>query len=90
MACAICVYVVWSLILRVAGARCVIRYFESVQVSLAFTMTSWLCRELRVYIYMAVNPVPYVWEELLSYGSIIKMFPFFLLFKCDFFFVFIL
>jgi hypothetical protein len=56
-----------------------------VEVRLGFTVSSYQCREVRVYFYSAVDPVLYIWEELFSYGSLITPFPFFLQFQCGFF-----
>jgi hypothetical protein len=51
-------------------------------------MTSYQCREVWVYFYYAVNPVTYIWEELVGYGSLVVPFPFFFPFQYGFFFKF--
>jgi len=56
-----------------------------VEVRLGFRMSSYQCREVRVYFYSAVDPVLNVWEELFCYGSLIAPLPFFLPFQCGFF-----
>jgi len=88
MACAVLECLFSSLILSVAGARGFIRYFRSLEISLGFTVIGYLCREFEVYCYSMVNPFPYVWEELFSYGSLIIPFTLFLPFLGGFTFEF--
>jgi len=88
MACAVVEFVFWSLVRHIAGASCFIRLFKPVEVRLGFTVSSYQCREIRVYFYSVMDPVLCVWEELFSYGSLIAPFPFFLPFQCGFFFKF--
>jgi len=51
-------------------------------------MVSYQCREVRVYIYCKVYPVPYVREELFSDCSLVASVPLFLPFLYGFIFEF--